>query len=153
MPPLRLIALDVPDLEIVSAHLQDAVCTVADMAYRPGEKRFVALLNRFNWASVGTKGPPERRQAALRIERVENARVQGIDLTARASVLSLLAVIFEADPDPGKAPAGVLHLRFAGGAAARFDVECIEVQLEDLGPAWQARAVPDHDRQDGEDRS
>ena len=46
---LKLIALDEQDLEIVSSHLQDAVVRVGDLAYVPSQKRFAAILNRFNW--------------------------------------------------------------------------------------------------------
>lgn len=144
MQPLRLIALDEPDLQIVSAHLQDAVCKVADMAYRPADRRFVAIFNRFKWTADAGASTGERRQAALRIERVLAARALQLDLKAKETVLALLAVTFIPDPDPAKAPAGEVLLQFAGGAAARFAVECIEIQMEDLGPAWTARAVPDH---------
>ena len=34
---LKLIALDAQDLGVVSAHLQDAVLKVSDIAYRPGK--------------------------------------------------------------------------------------------------------------------
>ena len=49
MPDLKLIALDTEDLNVLSAHLQDAVLRVADMAYLPKERRFAVILNRFDW--------------------------------------------------------------------------------------------------------
>ena len=49
MPLLKLMAMDDEDLEILSAHLQDAVVKVADLDWRCGEKRFIAALNRFAW--------------------------------------------------------------------------------------------------------
>lgn len=149
MDPLKLIALDDADLNIVSAHLQDAVSIVADLAYLPSDRRFVAMFNRFDWSTAVATGRGERRQAALRIERVTGARTQGIDLKAGKTVLSLLALTFTPDPDPDKAPMGQIMLQFAGGAGIRLHVECVEVQLEDLGPAWRARAVPRHDPADG----
>jgi hypothetical protein len=33
---------------------------------------------------------------------------------------------------------------FSGGAALRLEVECLEVQLADLGPVWKAGACPNH---------
>ena len=49
MPPLKLLALDDEDLRVVSAHVQDAVLRVADIDYRPAEKRIVLAMNRFVW--------------------------------------------------------------------------------------------------------
>jgi hypothetical protein len=37
MPDLKLIALDAEDLSVISAHLQDAVLKVGDIAYLPSE--------------------------------------------------------------------------------------------------------------------
>ena len=77
MSPLKLIALDEADLEIVSSHLQDAVGRVGDMAYIPSKKRFAALLNRFDWEraeSGNGRKDFRRRRAALRFERVLSAR-------------------------------------------------------------------------------
>lgn len=145
METLKLIALDADDLKIISAHLQDAVLKVADMAFVARERRFAAVLNRFDWTSVITGGKPKsatRRQAALRFERVLGAQISGIDLKAKHEVLALLAVQFE--PMGQEDPQGHLTLVFAGGGAVRLHVECIEAELKDLGPAWQARAVPHH---------
>ena len=49
---LKLVALDADDLAIMSAHLQDAVTKVADMAFLPREKRFAMVLNRFDWTTA-----------------------------------------------------------------------------------------------------
>ena len=145
MNTLKLIALDAEDLKVISAHLQDAVLKVADMAFVPREQRFAAILNRFDWTSVMAEGKPKeatRRQTALRFERVLGAQVSGIDLKAKHEVLALLAVQYE--PVAPEDPQGHLTLVFAGGGAVRLHVECIEAELKDLGPAWQARAVPRH---------
>ena len=145
MDTLKLIALDADDLAVVAAHLQDAVIAIGDMTFQPKERRFVALCNRFDWSSAGAlagakKTPPARKRAALRIERVIKAQVQGIDLKAKAGVLSLLTVQFATGDDPG----GVVTLTFSGGGAIRLDVECIEAGVADLGPTWAAKSTPDH---------
>jgi hypothetical protein len=145
MPDLKLIALDADDLSVVSAHLQDAVLQVGDIAYLPKEKRFAALANRFDWAGAlrDGKGEPAelaRRRAALRFERVLQAQVQGIDLKNKSAVLSLLAIGFE----PREVPEGDVILHFSEGRAIRLRVECIEAELQDLGAAWQATSQPRH---------
>jgi hypothetical protein len=146
MTDLKLLALDAEDLAVISAHLQDAILQVGDMAYRPREKRFVALTNRFDWcAALGldqqsAKSSYERHRTALRFERVLAAKLHGIDLQAKRQVLELLAIQFEETAPPG----GVVTLVFAGGAAIRLDVECIEAEMRDLGAAWKARHKPKH---------
>jgi hypothetical protein len=144
MPDLKLIALDSEDLSVISAHLQDAVMKVGELAYLPNEKRFAALANRFDWAGALKDGkePTEyaRRRAALRFERVLSAKVSGIDLKNKAAVLSLLAIGFE----PTNAPEGDIMLLFADGGAIRLRVEVIEAEMKDLGPAWQAKSKPNH---------
>ena len=35
-------------------------------------------------------------------------------------------------------------LTFSGGAVLRLEVECLEVELADLGPAWVTEACPAH---------
>lgn len=148
MADLKLLAFDADDLAVVSAHLQDAVLQVADMAYQPSERRFVAIANRFDWAAAtgadGDKPAMERRRTALRFERVLGAGLQGIDLKAKRQVLSLLAVQFEENDAPG----GFVTLIFAGGGAIRLSVECIEAELRDLGAAWAARGQPAHPDKD-----
>jgi Protein of unknown function (DUF2948) len=143
MPQVKLIALDPEDLTIVAAHLQDALAAVGDMAYLPREQRFVVLLNRYDWADADGRSPGIRRRAALRIDRVQSAQVQGIDVAAKGTVVNLLTALFE--PDGPETPAGLLTLVFAGQSAVRLHVECLELQLEDLGPTWAAKAAPNHE--------
>ncbi|MGD9828343.1 MAG: DUF2948 family protein [Hyphomicrobiaceae bacterium] len=143
--PLRLIAFDEEDLQVISAHLQDAVLLVGDMTYLPDGKRFAAIANRFNWVQALADGNERRRQferqrSALRFERVLSAQLQNIDLKSKDTVLELLAVQFEA----GEPPAGQVTLVFAGGAAIRLRVECIEAELKDLGIAWRTKRKPAH---------
>ena len=46
---LKLLALDGEDLEVVSAHMQDAVFKVGDLQYWPSHKQFAIAANRFVW--------------------------------------------------------------------------------------------------------
>jgi hypothetical protein len=137
--PLKLIALDAEDIAIISAHLQDAVLHVGDVAYRPAERRFALAARRFDWEGV-QDGHKRRRLAALHFERVVQARSTKIDPAATGAVLNLLAITFT----EGESPAGEITLHFSEGAAIRLSVECIEAQMKDLGPIWEAVATPDH---------
>jgi hypothetical protein len=149
MAELKLIALDADDLAVISAHLQDALIRVDDLAWQPAQQRFAAVSNRFDWVdALKDRGdtPPLylRRRAGLRFERVQAARLIGIDLKRKNAVLSMLTVGFE----PAEPPAGSILLRFANGAAICLDVECIEAELKDLGPVWRAASMPSHDAAD-----
>ncbi len=148
MPELKLIALDDEDLKVVSAHLQDAVVTVGDIAYLPRERRFAAVLNRFDWLVAdqvdrGQEGSYQRRRAALRFEQVLAARVRNVSLQDKRQVLNLLAVEFEkaGEGDPG----GQISLIFAADAQIQLDVAFIEAELRDLGGVWAASSKPKHD--------
>jgi DUF2948 family protein len=142
MDPLKLIALDQEDIEIVSTHLQDAVVKVSDVIWLPREKRLVLGLNRFDWEACGCDDPCyKRRRTALRFERVNAFRCRNVNPAERDAVLNLLAVEY-AETD---APGGVVTLIFSGGAALRLEVECLECELADLGPSWTAKARPAHE--------
>jgi Protein of unknown function (DUF2948) len=139
---LKLAALDEEDLAILSAHVQDSVLKVADMAYLPKEGRFVLVMNRFAWEQAdGEIGSYERRQTALTFDRVRTAKTNGIQRDQGETILNLLALAF----DPADPPAGAIELTFAGGAAVRLDVECIEARLTDLGATWKTATKPSHD--------
>jgi hypothetical protein len=145
MELLKLIALDKEDLGILSAHLQDAVLRMEDMTYLPSERRFVVMLNRFDWIGADKSAKQrdasfERCRAALRIEKVQNAQFQKLPVNAKAQVGALLTVNFE-ETDP---PAGYVTFVFAGGGAIRLDVECVEIELRDLGPTWPTKHKPEH---------
>ncbi len=146
MSDLKLIALDGEDLSIVAAHLQDAVLRIEDMTYLKAERRFAAVVNRFDWSHAAkpatTAEPFVRRRTGVRIEHVTNAQVQGLDLTRKDQVLSLLTLTFE--PRGSEDPDGTVTFAFAGGGAVRLDVECIEAALTDLGAAWATPNKPEH---------
>jgi hypothetical protein len=139
--PVKFVVLDEEDLEVVSAHVQDAVVKASDVLWRPREKRVVVALNRFDWEGAQTETPEYRRcRSALRFERVLACKCRRIDPSHKDAVLNLLAVEF-AEND---APAGVVTLTFSGGAMLRLEVECLEGELADLGPTWTACGCPTH---------
>jgi hypothetical protein len=141
MDAVKFIALDKEDLEVVSAHLQDAEIKVADVHWRPGERRLVVAVDRFDWPAAIASVPELRRcRAALRFERVLACKCKNVDPAGKDQVLNLLAVEFAESSPPG----GVVTLTFSGGATLRLDVECLEVELADLGPIRVANCCPSH---------
>lgn len=142
MTELRLAAFDLDDLGVISAQVQDAVLTVADIDWRPSERRLLIAMNRFAWdAPHGfLRRDNERRRSVLQFDRVNAVRTTGIRRDKAGEVLSMLALRFIA----GDAPSGAIEIVFAGNAALRAEVECIEARLTDLGSRWQAASRPHH---------
>jgi hypothetical protein len=149
MDVLKFVVLDEEDLEVASTHLQDAVVKVADVHWRPGEKRLIVGLNRFDWEKARdtntnsdkkTNNEYRRRRAALRFERVLSCKCQHVNPGRKDEVLNLLAVEFQET----EAPSGVIVLSFSGGATLRLEVECLEAELADLGPTWSTAVCPFH---------
>lgn len=142
--PLRLMALDEDDLNVISACLQDAVVVVRDMALIAGEKRFAMVVNRLAREAGATRERfrkvYQRRRTGLHFDGVRTARTLGIDRSDSDAVLALLAIHFEPEQEPG----GEITLVFAGDAMIVLEVECIEAQMADLGPAWSTTSVPRH---------
>lgn len=142
MELLKLVALDKDDLEVVSAHLQDALVKVGEILWRPAESRLVVGVNRFDWeAAHGEKKNWQRRRSALRFDRVRSFKARNIEPADKERVLNLLAIEFAETQTPG----GTVILSFSGGAALRLDVECIEAEAVDLGPVWATACCPDHE--------
>ena len=119
MEPVKFVALDRDDLEVVSTHLQDALVKVADVIWRPQEKRLVVGMNRLDWEQTLSGGTAPRRSiAALRFDRVLACKSRNIDLDALDAMLELVGIEFH----PGEAPGGSAILLFSHGGALRLDV-------------------------------
>lgn len=142
----KLVALDREDLEVISAHLQDAVMRVGDIRWLKRERKLALVANRYDHLSAGGGNDRgERRLTGLQLSRVERVAASHIVMEDKTAILLLLAITFE----PGDtAPEGSIVLTFAGGGTIRAEVECIEAAMADLGPKWAARARPDHDAGD-----
>jgi len=146
MDALKLTALDEDDLQVISTHLQDAIMRAGDMTYLAGEKRFTAILNRFDWqgAQTAKRDSFQRGYTGLDFGAVLGVRTRNIHSQTDDVILSLLSVSFQA----GEAPSGTISLTFAGGGEIELDVECIEARMSDLGSAWATKNRPEHGFED-----
>ncbi|MCE9522331.1 MAG: DUF2948 family protein [Alphaproteobacteria bacterium] len=149
MTGLRLRAVDPMDLSVVSAHVQDAIAQVGDIAYVPAKRRFALMLNRFMWEDVtgpekiarADKNAPYRRvRAAMHFDAVERVQHQGLRLGRKDAVAELLTLAFE----PLSEPAGVIKMTFAGGGVIKLNVECLDVWLTDVSAPWPTPHLPGH---------
>ncbi|WP_458791341.1 DUF2948 family protein [Yoonia sp. MH D7] len=145
--PLRLKALDVEDLTVLSSLAQDAVFPASEMKWDRKARRFALLINRFRWEDApmaGTrKRPVERVQAVLSIEDVVSVQTQGVHPGDADTIHSLLAVTFE----PGADGTGRVVLTLSGDGAIGLDVEALEIMLRDVTRPYIApsRKTPVHD--------
>ena len=75
--PLRLLAQDEEDLSVLSAHMQDALVRVADMAFLPKTSVFALVGSRFDWVAA-PRGLRQRCQVGLHFDRVLKASRKGL---------------------------------------------------------------------------
>jgi len=147
---LRLAITETDDLQVVSAHLQDAITVVGNMTYLPRERRFAVVFSRFRWETADKRKadnkPFERVQTGLHFDGVLGAQSHRIRRDRPDGVLELLAIQFE----PGEAPGGVIELQFAGGGAVRLTVECLDGHLSDMSEPWKTQNLPQHDLEESD---
>ena len=167
--PLRLLAMDSDDLEIMSAALQDAVTKIGDISWESAAGRLTIAFNRLTWETA--EKPKARVRAAIQLGCVLRVRSRNLRPAAPDAVLQLLAVTFE----PGEAPGGRVTFAFADGgdlgrpsrvARARRErhgrdgdragadddaaagVECVDAALADVSEPWASARKPEHDGAD-----
>jgi hypothetical protein len=145
---LSLKAEGAEDLAVLSALVQDAVLSSADIAWDRRGRTFSLFLNRFRWedqAAAEREGRAfERARALMVIGSVTGVASQGIDRGDRDLVLSLLSLAWE----PGADGAGRVVLTLAGDGAIAVSAECLDVALRDVtrpyaAPSGHAPRHPD----------
>ncbi|ETX14462.1 hypothetical protein OCH239_02545 [Roseivivax halodurans JCM 10272] len=132
--PLYLGAMDLDDLAVISALVQDAVLPASEMTWRKGEGRLAFLINRLRREDEIGRGEVERVQSVLVIENVARVASQGVTRGDPDTVLQMLTVSFE----PGEDAAGFVEITFAGDGAVRAEVEALEVSLKDVTRPYAA---------------
>ena len=135
---LKLTAKDTEDLNIISAHMQDALVRLADIRYLAKTRQFALVANRFAWEQQPNS---ERCRTGLHFEHVLSVKQQGIKGLEGDTVLSLLSISFE----PGQNPSGTVVLTFSADCTIKLGVEYLDLQLKDLGGAWATTMTPSHD--------
>ena len=135
--PLRLLAEDADDLEVISAALQDAIAKIGDIDFDSRERRLTVAFNRYSWES----GVRRRVRCGLQIGSVLSVKSRNIRRVPAGAVVELLAIGFE----PAGPPGGVVTLTFAGDGDIAVTVECIDAALADVSAPWPTPRTPAHD--------
>ena len=139
---LKLIAKTQEDLRVVSAHLQDSIVSVADIANLKKNKIFLMQLNRFMWEDVerGVFRKNKRIRTILKFENVLNVVSRNINQLKKDKFLDFLAIETIVTPDNNYE----MKIIFAGDSVIRVVSEVIEVTLDDQGEAWDTKNKPKH---------
>ena len=139
---LKLIARTEEDLRIVSAHLQDAIATVSDIANLKKNKIFLLQLNRFMWEDVekGVFRKNKRIRTILKFENVIKVTSKNINQSNKDIFLDFLALETNLMPDNNYE----MKIVFAGDSIIKVISEVIEVTLDDQGKSWDTKNMPKH---------
>ena len=139
---LKLIANSDEDLRVISAHLQDAIVSVADIANLKKNRIFLMQLNRFMWEDVekGVFRKNKRIRTILKFENVIKVFAKNINLKKKERFLDFLAVESFFMPDKSYE----IRLIFSGDSIIKIIVEVIEVTLDDQVTAWSSKTKPKH---------
>ena len=139
---LKLIAKTEEDLRVVSAHLQDSIVSVGDIANLKKNKIFLIQLNRFMWEDVekGVFRKNKRIRTVLKFENVLSAVSRNINQIKKDKFLDFLAIETNITPDKNYE----MKIIFAGDSIIKVISEVIEVTLDDQGKAWDTKNKPKH---------
>ena len=139
---LKLIARTEEDLRVVSAHLQDSIASVSDIANLKKNKIFLMQLNRFMWEDVekGVFRKNKRIRTILKFENVFKILSKNINQLSKDKFLDFLAIETNVTPDNNYE----MKIIFAGDSIIKVISEVIEVTLDDQGEAWDTKNKPKH---------
>ena len=139
---LKLIARTEEDLRVVSAHLQDSIASIADIANLKKNKIFLMQLNRFMWEDVekGVFRKNKRIRTVLKFENVLNVVSKNINQLKKDKFLDFLAIETSRMPDNNYE----MKIIFAGDSIINIISEVIEVTLDDQGESWDTKNKPNH---------
>ena len=139
---LKLIARTEEDLRVVSAHLQDSIASISDIANLKKNKIFLMQLNRFMWEDVekGVFRKNKRIRTILKFENILAAHSKNINQSKKDKFMDFLAIESRKMPDNNY----IMKIIFAGDAMIKLVSEVIEVTLDDQDEAWDTKNKPKH---------
>jgi hypothetical protein len=140
--PLRLLAVEAADLDVISAAVQDGVFALKDAVWRPRARRFAVRLQRYRWETASDGASGERVEAVLAFESVLSVKAAKVALGRPEAVASILSVSMAPGSEP---PGGAVEIALAGGGSIRLEVDCLDAALADIGTPRAAVRQPDHE--------
>ena len=140
---LKLIAKTDEDLRVISAHLQDSIVKISDIANLKKNKIFLMQLNRFMWEDVekGVFRKNKRIRTVLKFENVLTASSKNVNQKKNDRFLDFLAIESFKMPDKNYE----MNLIFSGDIIIKLITEAIDVTLDDQGSPWESKNRPSHE--------
>jgi hypothetical protein len=139
---LKLIAKTDEDLRVISAHLQDSIADIKQVANLKKNKIFLMQLNRFMWEDVekGVFRKNKRIRTILKFDNIIEVNAKNISQKNQDKFLDFLAIESQQMPDKNYE----MKLIFSGDSIIRVLAEVIEVTLDDQGIPWDTKNKPKH---------
>ena len=137
---LRLLANSEEDLRVISAHLQDSITQVKNIAHLKKNRIFLIQFNRFMWEDIekGVFRKNRRIQSVLKFDNILDVFSMNINQKKSDRFLDFLAIETKCLSDKSYQ----IKLNFAGGILIKLNAEIIECFLEDQGDSWETRNKP-----------
>tara|TARA_B110000285_G_scaffold217941_1_gene266859 strand:+ start:201 stop:644 length:444 start_codon:yes stop_codon:yes gene_type:complete len=139
---LKLLAETDEDLRVISAHLQDSIVNLANIASLRKNKIFLMQLSRFMWEDVekGVFRKNKRIRSILKFDNVLEVNSKNINQNGEENFLDFLAIESHKMPDKNYE----MKLIFSGDSMVKIVAEVIEVTLDDQGAPWDTKNKPKH---------
>jgi hypothetical protein len=137
---LKLSASSNEDLRVVSAHLQDSITQIANIAHLKKNRIFLIQFNRFMWEGVekGVSRKNRRVRSIFKFENVLSVRSKNLNQKNKNRFLDFLAIeskkLFDKSYE--------ITFYFAGDIFIKVNAELINCFLDDQGEPWKTKNKP-----------
>ncbi len=139
---LKLQASSQEDLRVISAHLQDAIVSVTDIANLKKNRIFLMQLNRFMWEDIekGVFRKNKRIRTVLKFENVVKVSSKKIVQKKTSKFLDFLTIETKLLNDKSYE----IKIIFSGDSVIKINTEVIDATLDDQGSPWESKMKPKH---------
>ena len=124
---LKLLANSEEDLRVISAHLQDSITQVKNIAHLKKNRIFLIQFNRFMWEDIekGVFRKNRRIQSVLKFDNILDVFSKNINQKKSDRFLDFLAIETKCLSDKSYQ----IKLNFAGGILIKLNAEIIDCLL------------------------
>lgn len=140
---LKLIAKDQEDLQVCSAHLQDAIIPITSISYNANDKTFSALANRYCWehyyADENTS-EHHRVHCGICFHNVSRVRHRGFHQHGKLRMLNLLTMHHQ-HSDNGE---DFVRMIFSDDNEIYLNVDDLHCLVADVSEPWTTDQRPKH---------
>jgi hypothetical protein len=138
--PLRMIAEDKDDLQVIAACLQDALIPLSSMSYDKEIGHFHLVANRFCWEcnpeTLDGNTYYSRVAAGLVFHDVQDIQRKALNLQHNNELVNLLTIHHEEE--------GYIYLVFSGGSEIKLKVNKVCCHLRDVDEPYPTMNKPCH---------